>query len=103
MSDKQPENLTLRIHRALSWLECSEQFEGDNDFRFIVLWIAFNTAYASAMSSTNLSLSEQTHFQCIFEKICSLDVSQRICTLVCRKFSDTIQELLNNQYVYQTY
>lgn len=36
-------NLSLRVHRALSWLNRAEQSE-DADGRFIFLWIAFNTA-----------------------------------------------------------
>ena len=44
--DEHPTSLTLRIHRALSWLNRAEQAE-DVDGRFIFLWIAFNAAYAS--------------------------------------------------------
>ena len=40
-----PPNLSLRIHRALSWLNCAEQ-ANDNDSKFIFLWISFNAAYA---------------------------------------------------------
>ena len=42
--DELPENLSLRIHRALSWLDCAEQ-KSDDDSKFIFLWIAFNAAY----------------------------------------------------------
>ncbi|MBM4125285.1 MAG: hypothetical protein FJ246_10100 [Nitrospira sp.] len=40
-------NLSLRVHRALSWLGRAEQFgrEQDVDGQFIYLWIAFNAAY----------------------------------------------------------
>ena len=37
--------LRLRVYRALSWLEKSEQVS-DEDSCFIFLWIAFNAAYA---------------------------------------------------------
>ena len=40
-----PQNLSLRIHRALSWLQKSELCD-DDDSKFIFLWIAFNSAYA---------------------------------------------------------
>jgi hypothetical protein len=46
--DNYPDNLGLRVHRALSWLNRAEQ-EGDPDSRFIFLWIAFNAAYATAI------------------------------------------------------
>ena len=38
--------LTLRVHRALSWLRRAEAEEEDQDVRFILLWIGFNAAYA---------------------------------------------------------
>ncbi len=42
--DELPQNMSLRIHRALSWLDCAEQ-KDDDDSKFIFLWIAFNAAY----------------------------------------------------------
>lgn len=39
-------NLTLRVHRSLSWLQRAEQAD-DPDGRFVFLWIAFNAAYAT--------------------------------------------------------
>lgn len=40
-------NLSLRVHRALSWLERSEQCSTEDIVsQFIFLWIAFNSAYA---------------------------------------------------------
>ena len=39
-------NLSLRVHRSLSWLQRAEQAE-DLDGQFIFLWIAFNAAYAT--------------------------------------------------------
>lgn len=37
---------TLRMHRALSWLQRAEAAGDDHDVGFICLWIAFNAAYA---------------------------------------------------------
>ncbi|EQB4026034.1 hypothetical protein ACYJKZ_006435, partial [Pseudomonas aeruginosa] len=48
--DQQHPNLSLRLHRALSWLNRAEQAE-DTDGRFIFLWIAFNAAYATDIVS----------------------------------------------------
>ncbi len=42
--DYLPEALSLRTHRALSWLQRAEQETEDDDARFIFLWIAFNAA-----------------------------------------------------------
>ena len=60
------EGLSLRVHRALSWLQRAEQCE-DNDSRFIFLWIAFNAAYAFEIDET-LRLSEQESFKLFLEK-----------------------------------
>ncbi|WP_235901634.1 HEPN domain-containing protein [Alcanivorax sediminis] len=46
--DNYPDNLGLRVHRALSWFNRAEQ-EADPDSRFIFLWIAFNAGYAKAI------------------------------------------------------
>ncbi len=45
-----PSGLGLRTHRSLSWLQRAEQEQGDDDARFIFLWIAFNAAYAHEIS-----------------------------------------------------
>lgn len=41
-----PLPLTLRVHRALSWLRRADAEREDLDVRFILLWIGFNAAYA---------------------------------------------------------
>ena len=41
-----PETMGLRAHRAISWIGRAETCGGDDDARFIFLWIAFNAAYA---------------------------------------------------------
>ena len=41
-----PETMSLRVHRAISWIGRAEACGDDNDARFIFLWIAFNAAYA---------------------------------------------------------
>lgn len=37
-----PETMGLRVHRAISWVGRSEACDGDDDARFLFLWIAFN-------------------------------------------------------------
>ncbi|SCZ48768.1 hypothetical protein SAMN05216279_13222 [Pseudomonas oryzihabitans] len=63
--DQQPPNLSLRIHRALSWLNRAEQAD-DADGRFIFLWIAFNAAYATDIDEQR-RLSEQETFKAFLE------------------------------------
>lgn len=99
--DQQHPNLSLRIHRALSWLNRAEQAD-DADGRFIFLWIAFNAAYATDIDEQR-RLSEQETFKAFLEKLCSLDKSHRIEKLVWSEFSGGIRMLLDNPYVFQSF
>lgn len=46
LRDGFPLPLSLRVHRASSWLRRAGEEGDDLDVRFIVLWIGFNAAYA---------------------------------------------------------
>lgn len=51
--------LTLRVHRALSWLRRAEAEQEDQDVRFILLWIEFDSIYAADVdASVNSSAPE---------------------------------------------
>lgn len=97
----QSEDLRLRIHRALSWLDRAEQAE-DADGRFIFLWIAFNAAYAHEIDE-QLRLSEQATFVKFLQKLCDLDQQQRIANLVWQVFPGSIRILLDNPYVFASF
>lgn len=101
LRDGQPENLRLRVHRALSWLHRAEQAD-DLDGKFIFLWIAFNAAYASEIDE-NHRLSEQATFKAFLEKLCQLDQAKRIDALVWQEFAGSIRTLLDNPYVFQSF
>lgn len=94
-------NLSLRVHRALSWLNRAEQAE-DQDGRFIFLWIAFNAAYATEIDEDR-RLSEQETFRAFLQKLCSLDKAKRIDQLVWQEFSGSIRVLMDNRYVFQSF
>ena len=66
-----PFNLSLRVHRALSWLDRAERCE-DDDGRFIFLWIAFNAAYANEIYDQERS-PEQKVFGRFLKKLHDLD------------------------------
>ena len=61
-------NLSLRVHRALSWLNRAEQLADDPDGCFIFLWIAFNAAYATEIDE-RFRLSEQETFRAFLAKL----------------------------------
>lgn len=94
-------NLTLRVHRALSWLQRAEQAD-DIDGRFIFLWIAFNAAYAIDIDE-KYRLSEQESFKAFLRKLCDLDREHRIEKLVWAEFPGAIRVLLDNPYVFQSF
>ena len=75
-----PTNLSLRVHRALSWLHRGESCQNDLDGQFIFLWIAFNAAYAQDLECLNLS--EAAAFSKFVSKICDLDQNKGLTNLV---------------------
>ncbi len=96
-----PESLTLRIHRALSWLNRAEQAD-DMDGKFIFLWIAFNAAYAQEVDDNDRS-TDKVAFNAFIRKLCDLDTAKRIDDLVWKEFSGSIRALLDNPYVFQAF
>ena len=99
--DGHPTNLTLRIHRALSWLHRAEQSE-DMDGKFIFLWIAFNAAYAQELDDSDRT-SDKVTFTAFLQKLCDLDTSKRIDDLIWKEFSGSIRTLLDNPYVFHLF
>lgn len=95
-------NLSLRVHRALSWLDRAEQLGGqhDADGQFILLWIAFNAAYATEIDEKYRD-SEQQTFRGFLDKLTQLDAGKkRFDTLAWTEFPKSIRVLLDNPYVY---
>ena len=99
--DGHPTSLTLRIHRALSWLNRAEQAE-DVDGKFIFLWIAFNAAYAQELDDSDRT-SDKATFTAFLQKLCDLDTSKRIDDLIWKEFSGSIRTLLDNPYVFHLF
>ncbi|WOA30213.1 HEPN domain-containing protein [Alloalcanivorax xenomutans] len=96
-----PDNLSLRVHRALSWLDRAEQ-EADPDSRFIFLWIAFNAAYATEIDDRE-GLSEQHTFNAFLKKLHDLDKGARLNDLVWTAYPNAIRVLLDNPYVFSCF
>jgi hypothetical protein len=100
--DAWPENLGLRVHRALSWLNRAEQLaeQDDLDGQFIFLWVAFNAAYATEIDEKYRE-SEQQTFRAFLEKLAGLDAAQkRFDALVWTEFPKSIRVLLDNRFVF---
>jgi hypothetical protein len=83
-----PTSLTLRVHRAISWLGRAEKEVEEADVRFILLWIGFNSAYGSDVSSA--IDSERGAFQAYSDSLVSLDRDNQIYGVVWKRFPHEI-------------
>lgn len=99
--DGHPTSLTLRIHRALSWLNRAEQAD-DMDGKFVFLWIAFNAAYAQELDDNDRT-SDKAAFTAFLQKLCDLDKDKHIEDLIWKEFSGSIRTLLDNPYVFHLF
>lgn len=97
--DTLPADLALRLHRAVSWLKRSEDEADDPDVRFILLWIAFNAAYAHEIDA-DAPTSERDQFATFFTKLAKHDTERRIYDLIWTRFPQEIRVLLMNQFVF---
>ena len=95
------QNLALRTHRALSWLDRAEQAE-DQDSKFIFLWISFNACYAVEIDQ-QYKEAERSQFTLFFSKICKLDSDKAIYNNLWTNFSTKVRALLDNRFVYQPF
>ena len=96
------ENLTVRIHRALSWLNKAIDCENDTDSQVIFLWIAFNAAYANEISDQHRP-SNQKMFNEFLKKLSDMDSDFQLRNLSWSEFPNSIRVLLNNKYVFQPF
>ncbi|SEG19415.1 HEPN domain-containing protein [Vibrio hangzhouensis] len=96
-----PQNLSLRIHRALSWLNKSEQCD-DDDSKFIFLWIAFNSAYAQEFEQRD-SYGEQGLYGEFLKKLVECDKNNQLHELVWNEYSNAIRVILDNEFILQAY
>jgi len=95
------DDLGLRVHRALSWLDKSEKSSEDLDSQFIFLWIAFNAAYAQ--DTECFRHTETESFNLFISKLVELDSANIFYNLVWSEFSSSIRLLLDNKFVFQPF
>ena len=95
------ENLGLRVHRALSWLQRAELAD-DLDGQFIFLWVAFNAAYANEIDGDG-ERTQQEAFVEFLQKLQSLDGDGILDRLVWQEFPKSIRLLLDNRYVFASF
>lgn len=94
---------TLRMHRALSWLQRAAAEKADEDIAFVCLWIAFNAAYAQDNGGHTDNASERQTFRSFVAEACRLDADKALPALVWQVFPGPIRVLLDNQYLFQPF
>ena len=98
-----PETMGLRVHRAISWVGRSEACDGDDDARFLFLWIAFNAAYADEREFQSIAPGERAAFLDFFGKLVALDNEKRIYKAVWQRFTGPVRLLMDNRYVFNPF
>lgn len=98
-----PETMGLRVHRAISWIGRAEACDGDDDARFIFLWIAFNAAYADEREFQAIAPGERAAFADFFGRLTAQDAERRIYKAVWQRFSGPVRLLLENRYVFNPF
>jgi len=94
--------LSLRTHRALSWLNRAEQETEDEDARFLFLWIAFNAAYANEAREI-VDFGERELLNRFLQRLVESDHDRLLHEIVWDQFSSSIRVLIDNHYVYQPF
>ena len=94
-----PEGLGLRTHRALSWLQRSEQEDDDLDAKFIFLWISFNAAYAQERALGE-KFSDRKHALRFIHELIEADDECLLYNALWDEFTQAIRALMNNPYVF---
>ena len=102
--DSYPQNLRLRVHRAISWIQRAEMasVDGDPDLAFTCYWIAFNAAYAEDTEHAAES-SARALFADYIDRILRLDDDGVIYNAIWSRFSAPVNDLLGNRYVYEPF
>ena len=97
-----PESMSVRVHRALSWLQRSEHEGADADARFIFLWIAFNAAYAQEFEDRQ-GASERQLLVAFLDELIAVDRSNALYDIVWRRYPGAIRQLIDNKYVFKPF
>jgi len=98
------QGLSLRVHRALSWLNRAEQERerDDTDAEFVFLWIAFNAAYANEYSNAQQGTERDTYRE-FFARLVDCDKENQLYRIIWDLYPSAIRTLMDNKYVFQPY
>lgn len=97
-----PEELNIRLHRAISWLKCAEDQHKNPDLVYLSLWISFNALYARDLAATDLK-PEREKFRMFIQTLVNKDDENRIYNLLWEKFSGPVMALIHNEFLFRTF
>jgi hypothetical protein len=100
-SSKLCETLSIRTHRAISWLKSAEKQDGNLDLKFISLWISFNSCYAVDFNGIT-SKSEKVKLREFIGSLVKYD-RIRLYNLFWEKYSGPVKILIENKYLYEKF
>ena len=95
-------SLSLRTHRALSWLNRAEHEADDDDARFLFLWISFNAAYATEILDRK-AFTERRRLLLFLNRLVESDQKALLHEIVWNQFSNSIRVLIDNKFVFQPF
>jgi hypothetical protein len=89
----------IRLHRAVSWYRCAEQYsESDDDISFITLWIALNSCYA--INHQEDQHEERSEFKSFTDTLVGLDSQDKLYNCLWMNYSKFVRMLIDSQYVF---
>lgn len=105
LRDGFPDNVSLRIHRSLSWIERAGTRDVDEDAAVLFYWIAFNAAYAVDAGKRNWREEEQRKkerkkYKEFFGNIRKIDSGNRVHEALSNELAHPVNGLLDNKYIY---
>jgi hypothetical protein len=97
-----PETLSVRLHRAISWLKCAEENTSNHDLQFIALWVSYNACYAID-EKLESDFTERKQFNEFISKLVSFDHEKRFYNLLWQKYSGPVRLIIENHFLYKPF
>ena len=100
-TSQHPETLTIRAHRAISWLKSAERQIDSLDLKFISLWISLNACYAVDLNGIS-SKPEKAKLRDFTSSLVQFDRT-RLYNLFWEKYSGPVRVLIENKFVFEKF
>lgn len=94
----------VRLHRAVSWLRCARDHAGEDDLRFMALWVAFNACYAGEDEDrSDRSLRERQRFRNFLARLVEHDRGRRLYDCLWNEFAGPVRALVDSKYLFMPF